>query len=132
MPRQEPSQATSAVPDPPRPSPVPAPSASAAAPPSSPGPDASTWPSRVASHLLRFRHYPPEAERRGFSGVTMMRFSVDASGHVVSASVVHSSGHDVLDEDAVAWLQRAQPLPAPPPDKMAPVQIIVPLSFVIH
>jgi protein TonB len=121
----------STAPDMPRPSPAPAPS-SLAAQPSPPGPEASTWPSRVASHLLRFRHYPPDAERRGFTGVTTMRFSVDLSGRIVSASVVQSSGHDMLDGEAVLWLQRAQPLPPPPPDKAAPAQITVPLSFVLR
>jgi protein TonB len=62
----------------------------------------------------------------------MMRFSVDASGHIVSQSMVRSSGHDSLDEEAAAWLQRAQPLPAPPPDQVAPAQIVVPLAFVLH
>jgi protein TonB len=82
--------------------------------------------------LQRFRRYPPEAERRGFTGVVMMRFSIDASGHVASQSMVRSSGHDQLDEEAAAWLQRAQPFPAPPPGRVAPTQIVVPLAFVLH
>jgi protein TonB len=122
---------------PPKPHPAPPPQAVAEAPPAvaappAPGPDAATWASRLAAHLLRFRHYPAEAERRGFTGVAIMRFSVDASGHVVSQSLQRSSGHDQLDQEAAAWLQRAQPLPAPPPDRAAPAQITVPLAFVLH
>jgi protein TonB len=82
--------------------------------------------------LLRFRHYPPDAERRGFTGVTMMRFSVDRSGRIVSSILSRSSGHDVLDQEAEAWLARAQPLPPPPPDMAAPFQILLPLNFVLH
>ncbi len=94
--------------------------------------EAATWASRLAAHLVRFRHYPPDAERRGFTGVAMMRFSVDASGRIVSASLVRGTGHETLDEEAQAWLQRAQPLPPPPPDKVAPNQIVVPFSFVLR
>ena len=66
------------------------------------------------------------------AGVVMMRFSVDASGRLVSHSMVRSSGHEVLDEEASAWLERAQPLPLPPADRVAPAQIVVPLAFVLH
>jgi hypothetical protein len=38
----------------------------------------------------------------------------------------------MLDEDAAAWLARAQPLPPPPADRVAPAQIVVPLAFVLH
>jgi protein TonB len=97
-----------------------------------PGPDSAAWANRLAAHLLRFRRYPADAERRGFTGVVMMRFSVDAAGHVAAQTMLRSSGHDQLDEEAAAWLQRAQPLPVPPPDRVAPAQITVPLAFVLH
>ena len=93
---------------------------------------AANWVSKLAAHLLRFRHYPPDAERRGMTGVVMMRFSVDAAGRLISSSMVRSSGHDMLDEEAEAWLRRAQPLPPPPSDKVAPAQIVVPLNFVLN
>ena len=112
----------------------PAPQAAPAATPpaASAGAEAATWASRLAAHLLRFRRYPPDAERRGITGVAVMRFSVDAGGRVVSSSLARSSGHDMLDQEAQDWLQRAQPLPPPPPDKVAPAAVTVPLSFVLH
>ena len=115
----------------------PAPPAAAAKAATTPGPassgaEAATWASKLAAHLLRFRYYPPDAERRGMAGVVMMRFSVDASGHLVSHSMVRSSGHDLLDEAASAWLERAQPLPPPPADRVAPAQVVVPMAFVLH
>ncbi len=104
----------------------------AAAPSPASAAAAANWASQLAAHLLRFRHYPPEAERRGMMGVVMMRFSVDATGHIVSSSMARSSGHGTLDEEAEAWLRRAQPLPPPPSDKVAPAQIVVPLQFVLQ
>ena len=100
--------------------------------PSVAAPPAATWDSLLGAHLARFRRYPPEAERRGLKGVAVMRFSVDRTGRIVGATLVRSSGHDLLDEEAVAWLQRAQPLPAPPPERAAPLQITVPLSFTLR
>ena len=111
---------------------APAPSSAPAAPSAPPGQEAATWQSRLMAHLARFRHYPPEAERRGFTGVATMRFALDGAGRLVSSSLVRSSGHDDLDQEAMAWLQRAQPLPPPPPDRAAPVQIVVPLNFILR
>ena len=130
---------TPAVPMTAEPSPVAPPVAAAPAPAAAPrmpsrpaAVPAANWASQLAAHLLRFRHYPPEAERRGMTGVVMMRFSVDAAGRIVSSSMVRSSGHDMLDEEAEAWLRRAAPLPPPPPDRVAPAQIVVPLNFVLN
>ncbi len=127
-PRVEPQPSVTA----PAPAPPTPPPAAAAAPSAPAGPTAATWASQLFSHLLKFRHYPPEAERRGFTGRTVMRISIDLSGHIVSSVMVQSSGHEMLDEEAAAWLQRAQPLPPPPPDKAAPAQITIPLSFTLH
>ena len=129
-PSNPPPRAASVVPANPAPAAaLPTPAASA---PSSAATATANWPGLLAAHLARFRHYPAEAERRGFTGVAMMRFSVDASGRVVSASLARGSGHDILDEEAALWLKRAQPLPPPPPDRAAPAQILLPLSFVLH
>ena len=65
------------------------------------------------------------------TGTVMMRFSVDAAGTIVTATMLRSSGHDILDTEAEAWLRRAQPLPKPPPDRVAPAQTVVPLNFVL-
>lgn len=139
-PRPAPARVVKPAPQPPQavpqlaPAPTPAPAAPAApaAPSAPPGQAAATWQSRLLAHLARFRHYPPEAERRGFTGVAVMRFALDGSGRLVSSSLVRSSGHSDLDQEAAEWLQRAQPLPPPPPERAAPFQIEVPLSFILH
>jgi TonB family protein len=47
-----------------------------------------------------------------------------------AAVVVRSSGHDDLDQEALAWIQRAQPLPRPPPEVATdPIELVVPLRF---
>jgi protein TonB len=41
-------------------------------------------------------------------------FLIDRLGHVVSSTVVQSSGSAALDRESLDLLQRAQPLPLPP------------------
>jgi periplasmic protein TonB len=112
--------------------PAPAAPAAPAASSAPPGEAAANWQSKLLARLAQFRRYPPDAERRGITGVAMIRFSVDGAGHVASSSLARSSGHADLDEAAEDSLQRAQPLPPPPPDRVAPFQIEVPFAFSLH
>jgi protein TonB len=41
-------------------------------------------------------------------------FTIDRTGRVTASRVVGSSGSPALDDEALAVLQRASPLPAPP------------------
>jgi protein TonB len=47
-------------------------------------------------------------------GVVTVEFNLDPSGQILSSRIVDSSGSTVLDEEAMALLKRAAPLPAPP------------------
>lgn len=60
----------------------------------------------------------------------MVRLVADRNGRVISATLVQSCGRPILDEAAVAWLQRANPVPALPDDwPNDRLDIIVPLRF---
>lgn len=91
------------------------------APPSRPAPPAAlvaataqTWQGRLLAHLERHKRYPAEARARRLQGVAVIRFTMDRQGRVLSAAMERSSGHAALDREALALLQRAQPLPQPP------------------
>ncbi len=43
-----------------------------------------------------------------------MTFTIDRGGHVLSVNLVRGSGSQSLDEEAVALVHRADPLPAVP------------------
>jgi protein TonB len=45
-----------------------------------------------------------------------VRFAVDRSGRVLSASLAGSAGVPALDQEALAVFRRAEPLPPTPPD----------------
>jgi protein TonB len=58
----------------------------------------------------------------------LVSFAVDASGRVTSSRIARSSGSAELDRAALAMVQRASPLPAPPPE-LAGSSITVPAVF---
>jgi len=70
----------------------------------------------LSAHLQRYKQYPPGARAAGQQGVTMLNFTVTRSGQVTGARVAKSSGSAVLDNETMAMIRRAQPLPSFPPD----------------
>jgi protein TonB len=85
------------------------------------------------SHLNRFKRYPDAARARGLRGVTNVAFTIDRSGRVMSAQVAQASGSTLLDEEAVAIIQRSSPMPAPPLDTPGETfDLVLPIQFQIH
>jgi protein TonB len=89
-----------------------------------------SWRDRVAAQLQRQKRYPSGAEARREQGVAVLSFSVDRNGHVLSRRIARSSGYAELDQEVLALLQRAAPLPPFPPDMaQASVNLVVPIRF---
>jgi len=67
------------------------------------------------------------------AGTVMVRFTVGPDGNLISRAVERSSGSKVLDDAAVAALDRAAPFP-PMPQNVAqgPIEVSVPFEFVIR
>ena len=74
------------------------------------------WQSRLMAHLERRKKYPSGAKSRREEGVVYVRFRIDDTGKVLSASLARSSGWPELDEEVLSLVKRASPVPAPPPD----------------
>lgn len=91
------------------------------------------WKSRLVATLERSKHYPAEARARGEQGVAQLAFSIDRHGGVRHARIVHSSGSELLDRETLALVERAQPLPPPPPELAgAEIAIVVPIRYNIR
>ncbi|WP_427791673.1 energy transducer TonB [Brevundimonas diminuta] len=75
------------------------------------------WRARLLAHLDQNKRYPAIAERQRQEGVVHIRFTMDRAGRVLSSSITRGSGRPMLDREALAMLQRAQPLPLPPADE---------------
>ena len=84
----------------------------------------------VAAHLQRFKQHPASATAAGQQGTARVSFTLGRGGQLLSSRLAGSSGHAVLDAEALAMLNRAQPFPAFPPDiKDASLRFNVPRTF---
>jgi protein TonB len=83
--------------------------------------------SLVASLRNRLR-YPDVARNQGVTGVATVRFTMDRSGRIVSASLVRGAGHPALDQAALAAASPGSSLP-PIPDFIPQSTFTVPLRF---
>lgn len=131
-------------------SPVPAQSAADTAPPASDAPPSTisasaakgtpsqrnasqtpaSWQGAVLARLEHVKRYPDEAQSEHQEGTAMLRFSMDRTGHVLSAILVHKTGYTLLDGETLALIRRAEPLPAPPDSiKGAVLTLTVPIEF---
>lgn len=85
---------------------------------------------RALSDLLaRQQQYPRLAALRGWEGEVRLRLRVARKGSLVAVEVVHSSGHEILDQHALQLIQAAA-LPAPP-DALGDreIQVVVPIHY---
>ena len=89
-----------------------------------------SWQTNLMRQLQRFKRYPASAQSRKEEGVVLLSFSLDRSGHVLAHSIAHSSGHADLDNEVLAMIMRAEPLP-PFPESMpqARIDLTVPIRF---
>lgn len=69
-----------------------------------------SWRGALMAHLNRHKRFPPGASQ----GVAQVAFTIDRAGRVLSSRLVRGSGDSALDNEAVAMMRRASPVPAPP------------------
>lgn len=73
--------------------------------------------------------YPSVARHNGWEGLTILRVEVEATGQPVTVEVLQSSGHDVLDQAAVAAVRDWKFVPARAGDKPIISWLEVPIRF---
>jgi len=125
--------------------PVPAPVATAPIPPAvAPQPQPSapkideanenrllvTYGQSISKEIKRYQKYPPPAQRRGWEGTTEVLLQIAADGKVTGITLGKSSGHPILDEEALDMVRRASPLPQAPADLRGRALVVtVPIVF---
>ncbi|WEK06031.1 MAG: energy transducer TonB [Candidatus Devosia phytovorans] len=88
------------------------------------------WQSQVLGMIERAKRYPQDAQRRREEGTIRVKFVIDRSGTVLSASILQSSGHAALDEAARELINRLPKLPPPPATITAnPISLEVAVNF---
>lgn len=81
--------------------------------------------------FLRHRRYPPAALRLRLAGVAKVKLAVDRGGRLVGQpSIMESTGHDVLDEEALRVVRAAAPFSPLPDDSEKDVMVfVIPIDF---
>jgi protein TonB len=93
------------------------------------GLDLSDYLARVARHIEGFRH-PIRFRMRGGPHVVQVYLHFRKDGTILSARLARGSGILVLDNEAVAQVLRAQPLPPIPPEfGLSEIEGVVPVLF---
>ena len=89
-----------------------------------------TWQGLLLARLQQAKRYPLSAQAHRQQGVTLLHFTMDREGRVLTANIQKSSGYDALDQESLALIQRAQPLPEPPAEVTGdPIELVVPVEF---
>jgi periplasmic protein TonB len=80
-------------------------------------------------HIRRFQNYPAGARRDHVQGTVFVLFSIERNGSIANIQIKASSGKPSLDEEALAALRRAQPLPPIPAGLPAELHVLLPIAF---
>ena len=72
-----------------------------------------TWQKELLAHLNKYKRYPTERNHQSAEITVTMR--LDRTGRVLAATVAKSSGDGAFDRAALSMVERANPVPAPPP-----------------
>jgi periplasmic protein TonB len=92
-----------------------------------------TWQLTVSARLNQFKRYPEQARARRDEGKVIVAFTLDTEGHVVNSKIVKSSGSEILDQETLDLISRAQPYPAPPSGAGGQDLFLqVPISYAFH
>ena len=89
-----------------------------------------SWQTSLMRQLQRSKRYPAAAQSRNEQGVVLLSFSLDRTGHVLAHSIARSSGFADLDNEVMAMIVRAEPLPPFPASMPQPrLDLTVPIRF---
>ena len=89
-----------------------------------------TYGQSISKEIKRYQRYPPPALRRGWEGTAEVLLQIAADGKVTGITLGKSSGHVILDAEALDMVRRASPLPQAPPDLRGRALVVsVPIVF---
>lgn len=90
------------------------------------------WYTKINRLLEQRKHYPYLARRRGVEGEVQVGFVLNRQGKLLKVTLVDSSGHDLLDQEAMTIPSRVSTFPPPPPELPGKTfRLVVPFSFTI-
>ncbi|GGF47706.1 hypothetical protein GCM10011611_62630 [Aliidongia dinghuensis] len=83
----------------------------------------------LQAHIERYHEYPDAARAERLQGAVQVIFTLSRGGDVIGVWIRTSSGHEILDQEAMAMVRRAQPLPPIPRDLPDRFTVVLPVEF---
>jgi protein TonB len=109
--------------------------ASAPAAPERRGKPSTLWLAEYERQVARVKSYPQIARIRGWEGTTVVMVQLAPDGTILDARVAESSGHEVLDRQAISMVRRAEPAPPWPAagsgGSNGPFEVRLPIVFAL-
>jgi periplasmic protein TonB len=81
------------------------------------------------SRIEQFKRYPPAARVNQWEGKVVLRAVIKETGDLTDLRIAQSSGHDILDQDALATLKQATPLTLKQPLGQSQIVVHIPISY---
>ena len=92
-----------------------------------------SYSATLSAWLERHKRYPRRSKRRREEGAALLYLMVARDGRVLDYRVERSTGFAALDEELLAMVERAQPLPAFPADlRAAHMEYVLPVDFTLR
>jgi len=83
--------------------------------PTSPSPQVEiNYSNLLAAHIAKHLKYPRIAQRREMQGQVVIAIQIGGDGSLISKNIQKSSGHEILDKEAMNIVERSKPFPLPP------------------
>ena len=73
-----------------------------------------SYTQQIKARIMRHWGYPPEARENLVEGRLLLVFTLQRSGDMIRARMLHSSGHEILDREALRAIGAASPYPSFP------------------
>lgn len=83
----------------------------------------------LRNRVEQLKRYPPMARMNHWEGKVILRVVIKEDGELVGLEVVKSSGHAVLDQDALEVIRQASPLKLQQPLGKPQVAVRVPITY---
>ena len=83
----------------------------------------------LTRHISAFKKYPRIAQRRIWEGDILLEITLNKNFKILNIKVINESKYEVLNKEAVAMIERAQPLPKANNIKSETFKVFVPVAF---
>ena len=83
----------------------------------------------LTRHISAFKKYPRLAQRRIWEGDILLELTLNKNSKILNIKVINESKYEVLNKEAVAMIERAQPLPKANNIKSETFKVFVPVAF---